>query len=372
MKTSQRNLGIDILRIASMIGVVFLHVLGHGGILLLNHSPAKFTMVWFLEILSYPAVNCFVLISGYVGYRGEKIFPKVKYILSLLFTVVFYSVLFFLLFKFWGPETLGLKELIKSLFPTLLKKYWFFSAYFGLFFLSPLLNLLVYKSSFKHSFIFLSLFLMLCIVSTVYDTFSILGGYSLIWLVFLYSIGAIFKKYDLNKLISKRKWLIIAFVAFTITWLSKVVLHFTNIPFLQSHSSILVTYVSPTVIIMALGLLNWFSKINCPSSLSPIISFFASSAFSVYLIHDNNYVRNYLISKFHLYIGNFNFISLSLSIIGLVALIFISCILIDKIRIIIFKFIKIDKLAERIEQLIKTVLNDIYTRLKKHLNLTSE
>ena len=78
MKNTSRNLGIDILRIVSMIGVVFLHILGHGGLLDSQLSPAKFSMVWFLELLAYPAVNCFILISGYVGYKGERIFPKIK------------------------------------------------------------------------------------------------------------------------------------------------------------------------------------------------------------------------------------------------------------------------------------------------------
>ncbi len=82
MKVS-RNYGIDILRIVSMVGVVCLHVLSHGGILKLEHSPAAFSAIWFLGILAYPAVNCVVLISGYVGYKDERFFPKIKNLISL-------------------------------------------------------------------------------------------------------------------------------------------------------------------------------------------------------------------------------------------------------------------------------------------------
>ena len=180
MNKVSRNYGIDLLRIISMLGVVFLHVLGHGGILSLDLSPVNFSMVWFIEILAYPAVNCFVLISGYIGYKEEKIFPKIKNLLNLAFTVAFYSVSSFLIFKFFSPETLGLKELVKSFFPIILKNYWFFTAYVGLFLLSPMLNLLVYKSNFKHAFVYLAVFSLFSIISTVYDSFSFIGGYSVI------------------------------------------------------------------------------------------------------------------------------------------------------------------------------------------------
>ena len=59
---NKRNYGIDLLRIVSILGVVFLHVLGHGGILAAVKNETQFATAWFLEILAYPAVNCFVLI----------------------------------------------------------------------------------------------------------------------------------------------------------------------------------------------------------------------------------------------------------------------------------------------------------------------
>lgn len=106
MNHSSRNYGIDLLRIISMIGVVFLHVLGHGGLLHSYNSPVEFSMVWFFEILSYPAVNCFVLISGYAGYKEDNISPKIKNLFSLLFTVLFYSITIFLFLSCLVPNRL--------------------------------------------------------------------------------------------------------------------------------------------------------------------------------------------------------------------------------------------------------------------------
>lgn len=365
MKISTRNLGIDILRVLSMLAVVFLHVLGHGGILKLDHSPMNFSLVWFLEILAYPAVNCFVLISGFVGYKEDNPFPKIKNIISLVFTVAFYSISIFLIFIFWGIEPFGLNGLIKSVFPTIFKSYWFFSAYFGLFLISPLLNQLVQKMNLKNAVVFLSVVSLFSIISIICDTFSLLGGYSLIWFVFIYLIGAIIKKFKGNELLSKKWWFIIALASFMITWVSKIALHFSGIGFLEKQSGGLVSYVSPTIILMAIALLCLFSKIKFNPSFAKIISFFASSAFSVYLIHDNNYIRTHLMSKIHMMVDDFNVVLLTLFIIGCVLAIFFACILIDKIRAGIFKIANIDKLSVQIEKLIRKIIHTLYQKLEK-------
>ena len=68
----ERNYGIDLLRIVSMMMVVLLHVLGQGGILD-GSDPltVKSETAWLLEIGAYSAVNIYAMISGYVGY-GRK------------------------------------------------------------------------------------------------------------------------------------------------------------------------------------------------------------------------------------------------------------------------------------------------------------
>ena len=72
--TAKRNYGIDALRIVSMFMIVILHTLGHGGIL---SSVSIFSG-------KYCAVNCYALISGYVGinskYRYSKIISLIEHI----------------------------------------------------------------------------------------------------------------------------------------------------------------------------------------------------------------------------------------------------------------------------------------------------
>ena len=90
MEKSSRNYGIDLLRVFSIFLVAILHILGHGGAIGTTTSLWHFSAIWFLEIFAYPAVNCFVLISGFVGYRGDNYTLRLRNIISMFFTVVFY------------------------------------------------------------------------------------------------------------------------------------------------------------------------------------------------------------------------------------------------------------------------------------------
>lgn len=155
MSKTSRNYGIDLLRIVSILGVVFLHVLGHGGIIATAQTPARLSMTWFFEILAFPAVNCFVLISGYVGFKNDKYWPKLKNIISLLFTVIFYAVSICLIFKALHPSMIGKSDLFTAIMPMTQRRYWFFTTYFGLFLLSPALNAFVNWAKGKHLFAFL-------------------------------------------------------------------------------------------------------------------------------------------------------------------------------------------------------------------------
>ena len=87
-KIKERNYSIDLLRIFSMINIINLHINLFSRLLFLNSSSPKYKPIWRLEVFSYPAVNCFGLISGIVGYQKYK-FSNLIY---LWFTVFFYSI----------------------------------------------------------------------------------------------------------------------------------------------------------------------------------------------------------------------------------------------------------------------------------------
>ena len=76
--TNERKYGIDLLRMIAMFMVVILHVLGQGGILnTVSSLSLNYEIAWFLEISAYCAVNCYALISGYVGINSKFKFTNI-------------------------------------------------------------------------------------------------------------------------------------------------------------------------------------------------------------------------------------------------------------------------------------------------------
>lgn len=99
----------------------------------------KYEVVWLIEIAAYCAVNCYALISGYVGIHGKYRYSN--WVLLWL-RVLFYSILITVFFKFAAPSVVGRYEWTSAIFPTSREQYWYFTAYTGLFLLIPVLNFL--------------------------------------------------------------------------------------------------------------------------------------------------------------------------------------------------------------------------------------
>ena len=71
--------GIDFLRIFAMFMIVVTHVLGKGGVRdsVAGTVDVHFLQTWIIQASVYVAVNCYALISGYVGFRFSFKYSKV-------------------------------------------------------------------------------------------------------------------------------------------------------------------------------------------------------------------------------------------------------------------------------------------------------
>ena len=182
-----RKYGIDLLRIMAMFMVIVLHVLGSGGFLEAEKiAPANFWTAWFLEIAAYGAVDIYALISGFVGYRIKH---KYASIAELWLRVLLYSVAFTVADKIFYDPSIGKKRVFYALFPITKGEVWYFTMYFGLFLLMPILNAAIEKLERKglRSVVLSSVFLF-SVLPFLWnnDTFHTKGGYSLLWLMILY------------------------------------------------------------------------------------------------------------------------------------------------------------------------------------------
>ena len=338
-QTNRRNYGIDLLRLHSMFLVTILHVLGHGGVLNASQGINN-SLAWLLEISAYCAVDCFAIISGFVCYSDEEKTYRYRKFISFWLQVFVYSFGIALAAYIIKPQSMSLKDVLKFAIPVATKKYWYVSAYAGLFFVIPWLNKLVRTCSKREYIIVLSLIVLFSIQSLIYDPYSLMYGYSFVWLVILYILGAFLKKYNIPHLIKNKTWIIILVSCILLTWVWK-----NSSPILPD---IFVNYISPTTLLVAISYVCIFSNFHFGENATRIIHILSPAAFGVYLIHEQEIVRDNLISQSFIWIASSTPLLLAFQVLGCAFGIFAVCLLIEIIRRYIFKIVHVDAMIDRI------------------------
>lgn len=348
----KRNYGIDLLRILSMFMVAILHVLGQGGVLgATQEHSAKYWLAWVLEIACYCAADCFALISGYVMYQSKA---KLSKAVNLWLQVAFYTVGALAAVWILKPEWVGLGVIADAIFPVSRMHYWYISAYFGLLVLQPLLNLTIAHADKKLlGTVLLTVFVLLCTLPAFLrsDPYLLGGGYTTIWLVIMYLTGAYVHKYDVAEQVKKSAaWLaFLAALVVTIGVKLGAQLFPQNIFPTEKFANVLISYNSPTVVVMAASLLIALSKQRFGKVSTKLISWCAPAALGVYLIHTNKLVWRYLIKGFSAGFVQYHWAVMLLLIFAAAAGIYVACTLIEKVRIWLFKLVRIDRLCQKIE-----------------------
>lgn len=351
-RRNQRDYGIDLLRILSMYFVVVLHTLGNGGILggAKPMSPAYCT-AWFFSALAQCAVNCYAMISGYVGLKS-----KVKYtnIIMLWLQVAFYAGIITWITAGINPKLVGDMEIKAVFMPVYFKQHWYFSAYFCLFFFMPMLNIAVEGLTKKQlEAILMAAFFMFSVFPTALERqpFHLEGGYSVLWLGFLYVLGAYFRKHGVlaNKPIYV--WLILYFLSVTVAWGAKMLIEKEQIVLFSGvvNSDIPMKYISPAILLSSIALLGVFSQINPKKGATGIIQTVSSITFGTYLIHTNpfvwiaceNVMKPFLKQPVPLMI---------LICLGVSLLVFLACLIIELLRVLIFEILRVKRLFMFLEK----------------------
>lgn len=340
MRKAQRNHGIDFLKNLCMIMIVILHIVKAGGIIESTGDPARRCLSVLINSLSNCSVDCFALITGYL--MIDKKFKLSRFI-SLWMQVLFYSALILAAFAVFSPNKLTKEYILVSLFPTASSIYWYYTAYVFLIFLIPFLNLLINSlSKPEANYLAAAVVILLSVVPTLvnYDIFYTYDGYSMLWLMGLYIIGAYICKYSVGRNISAAEAFFIYLLCSLAAWISY--------PYFGMQWF---DYTSPIVLLSAVSLLicalraNWRNKV-----ISNTVSFFAPMAFSTYLIHTHPLLWDNI-----LYVLFKNFTKLPLfwyvpAIICTALAIHICCCLIDFLRIKIFALFRINSLTRWIDK----------------------
>ena len=141
----QRNRGIDLLRMTAMWMVVILHILNKGGVLAAAAPlSAGQGTARLLETAAYCAVNCYGLISGYVGVQRRFRYSGA---LALWLRVAFYTLGITAVFACLMPGSVNGDRVLRAFFPMLFRQYWYVTAYFGMCLFIPFFNLLLNRLS---------------------------------------------------------------------------------------------------------------------------------------------------------------------------------------------------------------------------------
>ena len=348
----ERNLGLDLLRMAAMWMVAILHVLGAGGVLN-SAAPlsADYETAWLLETAAFCAVNCYALLSGYVGVKGRFRYAN----LALLWCqVAFYTILIPILFAVLKPGSVGAKEVIRGFFPAMSNHYWYFTAYFAMFFFIPAFNFLVSRLNRRQmKALAVSLVAVFSVLPTVFqsdvwekfpaDVFVLYQGYSPLWLAVLYLLGAYARKYELLAKVSWVKALAVYAGCILVTWGEKWLVEGLRMRFLGEFipGGILVSYTSPTMLLAALALLAAFANLPIPKWAAKPIAFFAPLSFSVYLIHVHPLVWQYVMWGRFAAFGSYGTVKLAAYVLAAALGIYLLCSLIDCMRAFLFRRLRL-------------------------------
>lgn len=330
MKT--RYYGIDLLRIICMLMIVMLHILDRGGVLKSVNSQGglKYLVAWGLEVLCYGAVNCYAMISGFLSYKSKV---NNKKLLMFWLQIIFYTLSITVLYTlFIDRENIGVL-LVKAIFPILTGQYWYMTAYFGLFLLMPVLNAGLSNLSEKDAkriFVFIILFFSVlpAIFSNFKDGISYISlneGYSVLWIVLLYILGAVLNKFNIENLSIKR--LTISYLLLTfLTPILKFVL-----------GDAWFTYTSPTILLPSIFLFILCMKVKISKQATKnILVKVSATTLGIYLLHAHPLIFDHALQGSFKFMAHFNWFILFFALLFTSVCIFVVCSLIELARIKLF------------------------------------
>ena len=352
----QRHYGLDLLRIVSMLMIVMLHVIGRGGV---NGAVSKGSIAYYINVaLFYAAlggVNCYALLSGYFGIGKRNRFASIS---ALWLQVFVYSLGITLCLRLFLGRGGGLLE---SAFPVLNKQYWYFTAYFILFLLSPVINAALEKLSVSQLGTIL-LISGVCFSISIYfeDVFILNGGYSAQWLIYLYLLGGMFRKTGTGT--RKLKWAVI----FAATVLLNVIVQQVSLRLRWEQRDDQISYTNPLLVLASVSAFLFCANLKIrPGSLwGKIIGAISPLCFGVYLIHTHPGVFNLLQGAFS-FLGKHSPVVMTGGILAATLAIFLTCCAIEALRQLIFRWLRLRKLLESLGKYPEALMEKVF-RVKEN------
>lgn len=283
MKKRQTN--IELLRIVSMALIIGHHFAVHGGFYF--HTPQVTGNMLFLQFLNVGGkigVNLFVLISGYFLITEQQL--RREKVWKLWVQIFFYSVVIFAIACLTGLVDFSVLGLLGAVFPVVSKQWWFASAYFVVFLLSPWINrklLGLTEKGYRRMLQVWGIFWFLLPVLTWLPE----RLRDVIWFLYLYAAAGYLRLHGREK--GAACWFSWAAAAFVVTYGYAVVRLYAMAKSMPVYETTYFNMYEIQVFLTSLLLFRGFLEWRLPES--DRIKTLASLSFGVYLIHDSNYLR---------------------------------------------------------------------------------
>ena len=287
----EKFFGIELLRILATFYIILLHVVGQGGVAAASGGGKGTYMASYLLLaLAYPAVNCYALISGFVGCKSRF---KLSRLLSLWLTVVFVNLAVWGAFRLLAPEMAASFSLEACLKPILTNEYWYVTAYFGLSVLTPVLNAAAELPKKTFAEMLFGLFACFVLLPKIADNdlFLTRSGYSTLWLMLLYLVGMFCRLHFHPKKRSRlcgaaclaAYGLLSVFLPLQkrLTENKLLASGIENPVYLKNYA-----YTSVFIVLSSVALFAFFMRIKVQNkAVCRFISFFSTASFGVYILH---------------------------------------------------------------------------------------
>lgn len=343
-----RNYGIDVARIIAILFVVIIHNFGNGGIL---NAQREINNAWFVvhfaENLGIVAVNVFGMITGYLMV-GRKF--KAHRVLDIAVTTIFWSLVMTLIFKLAGFAIPWERVFINAT-PITHRLFWYTNAYIVLALIAPFINAGIEKVDEPTFRRLLIVILISAGIGVPTDSFFMLSGYSGIWLVVLYLLGAYIKLYG-DRVKLNQFWLVLIYIFAALVQLAgQYLLAFKPNLIIGGYKitpDIFGSYVAMPVVVGSAALFVFFERIKVKKSgITKLITFLSPLTFGVYLIDMTLLTNSIIAGKFAFYALNHGIRAVGFAVLLGVGL-FVAFSFMEWIRQMIFKGLKIDNLLKAV------------------------
>lgn len=342
--SSNRLISADVVRILAMLFICICHACGSGQFIQHQESMVGKAVSLTIAVLAHTGVDLFILISGYCGVYSTH---KTERFFKLWLLVVFFNLLYVPLSLKAGYYDNPSHIMLQALPVPLAGGFWFFTAYTGLFILSPYLNDFIKRLPHSvHYTLFASLLFLFCFVNRGNSSTSEIAGtgYNVIWMCALYLVGAILR---LSPPAWKNSTLIIAALIGLFAQTGTVVLAslLKAHPFSQAIPFQL-SYTSPLLVMLAISLFLLLVRMNLQEwRFAKVVLFLSPLMFGVYISHSHLCILEHYITPF---LHKFFIVERSADSIGLVVAglaIFLLGLVASFIQSLVFRLLHADKCA---------------------------